>query len=118
MKIGSLHLKAFGPFTDRVMDFGGRGKSLVMIYGPNEAGKSAMLRAIEALRFQIDPRSPDNFRHDYTDMCVGGTFLNAEGAEVSVMRLKRLKDPLRVARPTGNGQLQVTDTPASSGLQE
>jgi len=118
MKIRSLHLKAFGPFEDRVVDFGGPGKSLVMIYGPNEAGKSAMLRAIEALRFQIDPRSPDNFLHDYTAMCVGGTFLNADNGEVAVMRLKRLKDPLRMAKPLGDGKLEVTDMAAPSALQE
>lgn len=118
MKIGSLHLKAFGPFEDRVVDFGGPSKSLVLVYGPNEAGKSAMLRAIEALRFQIDPRSPDNFLHDYTSMCVGGTFLSADDTQVTVMRLKRLKDPLRMAKPLGHGKLEVTDMAAPSALQE
>ncbi len=118
MKISSLHLKAFGPFTDRVLDFGGPAKSLVVVYGPNEAGKSAMLRAIEALRYQIDPRSPDNFQHDHPDMCVGATLLKSDGTTPMVMRIKRPKDSLFLASALGGGLLEATKTQAPSGLQD
>ena len=118
MKLSSIHLKAFGPFTDHVVDFGGPSKSLVLVYGPNEAGKSAMLRAIEALRYQIDPRSPDNFRHEHPDMSVGATLLKTDGTIATVMRIKRPKDSLRVARALGNGLLETTETLAPSGIQE
>lgn len=50
MKLVKLYLTAFGPFTERVLDFGSTGQSMVLVYGPNEAGKSAMLRAISDLR--------------------------------------------------------------------
>ena len=118
MKLSSMHLKAFGPFTDHVVDFGGPAKSLVVVYGPNEAGKSAMLRAIEALRYQIDPRSPDNFRHEHPDMSVGATLLKPDGTTAMVMRIKRPKDSLRVARALGDGLLEMTEALASSGIQE
>ena len=42
MKLVKLYLTAFGPFTERVLDFGSTGQSMVLVYGPNEAGKSAM----------------------------------------------------------------------------
>ena len=39
MRIRKLHLRAFGPFTDRVLDFGEAAQGLVLVHGPNEAGK-------------------------------------------------------------------------------
>ncbi|ROZ78008.1 YhaN family protein [Ramlibacter sp. WS9] len=118
MKISSLHLKAFGPFTDRVVDFGGPAKSLVVVYGPNEAGKSAMLRAIEALRYQIHGQSPDNFLHEHPDMCVGAILLKSDSTTPMVMRIKRPKDSLFLANALGGGSLEATKTQAPSGLQD
>ncbi|MBC7414789.1 MAG: AAA family ATPase [Herminiimonas sp.] len=88
MKLIRLHLQAFGPFTDRILDFGATGQSLVIVYGPNEAGKSSMLRAISDLRFGIPAQSKDNFVHAHPDMRVGGTFVDRQGAEFSVVRRK------------------------------
>ena len=52
MKIRRLHLRAFGPFTDRILDFTGDGAARVcVVVGDNEAGKSSALPAIEALLF-------------------------------------------------------------------
>ena len=33
MKLRRLHLKAFGPFTDRVLDFGTAEQRLVLVHG-------------------------------------------------------------------------------------
>ena len=52
MKIRTLFLKAFGPFTDTTLDFSGPA-GLHLIYGANEAGKSSALRAITDLRYGI-----------------------------------------------------------------
>ena len=41
MRIVELNLKAFGPFTDMNLDLSGGAEGLHIIYGPNEAGKSA-----------------------------------------------------------------------------
>ena len=59
MRLKKLHLKAFGPFTDRVLDFGAHAKGLVLVHGPNEAGKSSALRAISDLRFGIHAYQED-----------------------------------------------------------
>lgn len=88
MRLLRLHLKAFGPFTDRVLEFGREGRGLVLVHGPNEAGKSSALRAMSDLRFGIPQQSPDNFVHPHPDMRVGGEFVDRTGARHALMRRK------------------------------
>lgn len=88
MKLRRLHLKAFGPFTDRVLDFGTAAQRLVLVHGANEAGKSSTLRAISDLRFGIPLHSKDNFIHAHPDMRVGGEFVDRQGKEYSLIRRK------------------------------
>jgi uncharacterized protein YhaN len=83
-----LHLQAFGPFTDRVLELGSAGQRLVLVHGPNEAGKSSALRAISDLRFGIPQQSSDNFVHAHPDMRVGGVFIDSRGREHSLVRRK------------------------------
>ena len=73
MRIDRLDLTAFGPFTDVPLDLsgGGEGGGLHLIYGPNEAGKSSALRAIQQFFRGIDPRSTDNFLHEHKRMQIG-----------------------------------------------
>lgn len=78
MKLVKLYLTAFGPFTERVLDFGSTAQSMVLVYGPNEAGKSAMLRAISDLRFGIPLHSKDNLIHAHADMRLGGVSFRGE----------------------------------------
>ncbi len=92
MKFARLLLQAFGPFTDTVIDFAGNGErqeaNLHLIYGPNEAGKSAALRAITDLRFGIPLRSPDDFVHPYEQMRIAGVFIDAQGERIGLVRRK------------------------------
>ena len=53
MRLLRLHLQAFGPFTGRIVDLAQGGDRLALIYGPNEARKSATKRAICDLRFGV-----------------------------------------------------------------
>ena len=46
MKINLFKLLAYGPFTDKILDFSDGGFGLHVVYGPNEAGKSTALRAL------------------------------------------------------------------------
>lgn len=95
MKFERLYLKAFGPFSDRVIDLptGGAG-DLHLIFGPNEAGKSTILRAVTGFLFGIPERTDDNFRHDYTALRVGATLLLDSGERLSLMRRKGRKHTL------------------------
>jgi len=88
MRLLKLHLKAFGPFTDRVLNFGAEAKGLVLVHGPNEAGKTSALRAMADLRFGIPLQSKDNFLHEHAEMRVGGEFVDRHGKTYSLMRRK------------------------------
>lgn len=113
MRIQRLLLQAFGPFTDCELDFGrDPGQTdLHLIHGPNEAGKSAALRAMLDLRFGIPERSGDNFLHDYSNLRIVAVLQREDGA------------PLALARRKGRGQtLQALDPitlePLARGIDE
>ncbi|MGL4190853.1 MAG: AAA family ATPase [Sphaerotilus sulfidivorans] len=108
MRLRRLHLQAFGPFTDRWIDFG---PGLTLLAGPNEAGKSSMLRALTALRFGIEHRSTDNFVHEHARMTLGAVVLDREGRELQLLRRKGREPTLSVVAPDG-GSL-----PASADLE-
>lgn len=110
MRLLRLHLPAFGPFTDRVLDFGRQGHSLVLVHGPNEAGKSSTLRAMADLRFGIPAQSRDNFVHAHGDMRVGGEFVDREGRMHGFVRRKgRGGTLLRADFGNGSGAAVVGD---------
>jgi uncharacterized protein YhaN len=94
MKIQQLHLKAFGPFTDRTLTFDSDHPGLHIIFGPNETGKSTALRALKALLYGFPERTPDNFLHPNDQLLVGGRLINQEGADISFVRRKRRKSDL------------------------
>ncbi|MFH1603156.1 MAG: AAA family ATPase, partial [Pseudomonadota bacterium] len=88
MKLARLLLQAFGPFTDKTLDFAASASNLHLIYGPNEAGKSAALRAITDLRFGIPLRSPDDFIHPTGRMRIAGLFIDDQGESIGFVRRK------------------------------
>ncbi|MGH7347377.1 MAG: AAA family ATPase, partial [Candidatus Rokuibacteriota bacterium] len=95
MRLAKLYLKAFGPYTERVIELDASGASLHLLFGPNEAGKSSLLRAIRALFFGIPERTPDNFLHENTALRVGGVITDSNGQPFPLMRRKARKQPLR-----------------------
>jgi DNA repair protein SbcC/Rad50 len=88
LRIERLYLKAFGPFTEREIDFGAQGGRLHLVYGPNEAGKSSLLRAVHALLYGFPARTDDNFRHGYSALRVGGVLVDQAGKRHAVIRKK------------------------------
>lgn len=94
MKIASLHLRAYGPFTGTVLDLEAGGAGLQVVFGQNEAGKSSALRAVRALFFGIPAQTADNFVHDYPDLRVGAVLLGEDGRRHAVMRRKGNKNVL------------------------
>ena len=94
MRLKRLDLKAFGPFTDRTLEFDSRKPGLYIIFGPNEAGKSSSLRALKALLYGFLERTSDNFVHANDQLLVGGCLEGADGRELSFFRRKKRKADL------------------------
>ena len=89
MRLKRLDLKAFGPFTDRTLEFNSEEPGLHIIFGPNEAGKSSSLRALKALLYGFPQQTPDNFIHNYDQLLVGGCLENSAGEEIIFQRRKK-----------------------------
>lgn len=94
MKINALKLFAFGPFTDKLIDFSGNGYGLHIVYGANEAGKSTALRALIGLLYGFAHRVEDAWLHENKELSVGGTLLLSNGNLLNLMRYKRRKNDL------------------------
>ncbi|QVW35327.1 AAA family ATPase [Geobacter sulfurreducens] len=94
MRIKRLELKAFGPFSDRTLDFSSDLPGLHVVYGPNEAGKSSSMRALQALFFGFPVRTSDNFLHSYDQLLVGGCLQGGDGRELTFYRRKKSKNSL------------------------
>lgn len=99
MKLKSLDLLAYGHFSQTHLPLAETGKSLHIIYGPNEAGKSTTLRALTSLLFGFGHATIDNFLHDAKDLRVGGTLQRDDGKLLSVMRRRGKSNTL--LSPTG-----------------
>ena len=76
MKINALTLVAFGPFTDKVIDFSGDG------YG------------LHGLLYGFGHKVEDAWLHDYNKLTVGGTLTLVNGELLHLMRYKRRKNDL------------------------
>lgn len=94
MRIKRLDLKAFGPFSGQSLDFSSDLPGLHIVYGPNEAGKSSSLRALQALFFGFPVRTGDDFIHPYQQLLVGGCLQGSDGREMTFFRRKKSKNSL------------------------
>ena len=94
MRFERLHLRAFGPFTDEMLDLsGGTPGGLHVVYGPNEAGKSTSLRAVTGFLFGIPHRTGDAHLHPLSKLSISAT-ISSGGVVMALTRLKRRKDDL------------------------
>lgn len=94
MRIDRLDLLAYGGFTDKTLDLSHGSQGLHLIYGDNEAGKSTSLRAIIAWLFGIPMRTTDNYRHEHTQLRIGGKLRLADGQTLEFIRRKGTKGTL------------------------
>ncbi|MBW1782843.1 MAG: AAA family ATPase [Deltaproteobacteria bacterium] len=94
MKIDALKLVAFGPFTDKVLDFSDSRYGLHLVFGANEAGKSTALRALQALLYGFGHIVQDAWFHESNKLVVGGTLVVGHGDVLNLTRYKRRKNDL------------------------
>ncbi|MBO6848775.1 MAG: AAA family ATPase [Maricaulis sp.] len=93
MRIRRLDLLLYGHFTERSLELPAGTSDFHIIFGPNEAGKSTALSAIEDLLFGIHGQTPYGFLHDYSSMRIGAV-LEGDSDELEVLRRKGNKDTL------------------------
>ncbi|MSP93119.1 MAG: hypothetical protein EXR79_15185 [Myxococcales bacterium] len=87
MKLLDLRLQAVGPFSDEVISFDPVAR-LHVVYGPNEAGKSSALRALQALLFGFPHTITEAFVHEAADLRVGARIVWRSGADGVFFRRK------------------------------
>ena len=91
MRIDRLDLIAFGPFTDRVLEFAPN--RVELIYGPNGAGKSTALRGLTGLLYGVAVRTTDDHVHEKKALRIGARLSDGITA-LEVVRRKTQKDSL------------------------
>ena len=93
MRIQRLDLLRYGRFTDTCLELPASNSDIHIVFGPNEAGKSTALSAIEDMLFGIPGNSRYNFLHDYGRMRIGAV-LEHGGKILEARRRKGNKDTL------------------------
>ncbi len=88
MRLKRIEIPAYGPFSGLAFDLPASGSDFHLVYGPNEAGKSSLLRAIRALLFGIHAQTADNFIHDYKDLRIAAELERRDGAKRVFQRRK------------------------------
>ena len=79
-----------------------------IVVGPNESGKSTVMRALEDLLFKIPDRSPMNFRHKYAALRLGAE-IESNGATLVFKRRKGRKNTILSPddQPMAGGELAL-----------
>ena len=93
MRLRRIDLLRYGRFTGRSFELPVATLDFHIVFGPNEAGKSTALSAIEDLLFGVPMHSPYNFLHDYSSMRIGAVLENSKES-LEVVRRKGSKDTL------------------------
>lgn len=104
MRIAQLDLKAFGHFTDRRIVFDG-GTDFHIAYGPNEAGKTTISRALRAALFGVPERTTDSHLHANANLRVGVVLASSSGERLAAMRRKARKNSLVKYDPASGDEL-------------
>ncbi|WP_333832358.1 AAA family ATPase [Rubrimonas sp.] len=92
MRIARLDLIRYGPFEEVSLDI--PDAPLVVIHGPNEAGKSSALAAVADLLFGFPHESPATFRFPGPKLLLGARLVARDGAEIEIRRRKGRGDTL------------------------
>ena len=117
MRIDELILRAVGPFTGKDLDFSRGDLGLHVVFGPNEAGKSSALQALQAALFGFDDRSRAGFLHGNAKLAVGARLRTANSERIAFVRHKKRKGSLSELE-TGDVLPDEALDPYLSGLTE
>ncbi|MCJ2075708.1 AAA family ATPase [Methylobacterium sp. E-016] len=93
MRLLSLDLERYGPFTGRRVDFRADAR-LHVVLGANEAGKSSALAAVTDLLFGIGTRTAYAFLHEMPQLRIGAEIGSADGRTLCFRRRKGNRNTL------------------------
>ena len=93
MRLRRLDLARYGHFTDHSFELPAGKIDFHIVFGPNEAGKSTALSAIEDFLFGVPMQSPYDFLHDYSSMRIGAVLESGEEL-LEIVRRKGSRDTL------------------------
>ncbi|MDS1141350.1 AAA family ATPase [Pusillimonas sp. SM2304] len=94
MRLNRLDLIRYGKFTGQSVSLPQAPRDFHLILGANEAGKSTLRSAILDLLFGFPLRTPLDFLHQKSDLCVGAQIQHGDGM-LEFVRLKANKNTLR-----------------------
>ncbi len=89
MRFERLDLLSYGCFKNKSINFPTGKTDLHIIFGPNEAGKSTALSAIEDLLFGIPKSTSYGFLFDNKDLRIGAVINNGTGKEPICFRRRK-----------------------------
>jgi uncharacterized protein YhaN len=95
MRLSTLDLLAFGPFTNKTLVFADKLGAIDVVYGNNEAGKSTSRRGVSGFLFGIPVRTADDFVHQKPTLRIGANVITSTGDKIQLVRRKGSKDTLR-----------------------
>lgn len=94
MRFNRIEIPSYGPFTNYSAEFPRGDRDFHLVYGPNEAGKSSLLRAMKAMLFGIPARTTDNFQHEYNQLRIRAELEDASGNARVFQRRKGNRETL------------------------
>jgi uncharacterized protein YhaN len=98
MRFNALHIAAYGGFTDRRIDLPrGNRADLHIVEGPNESGKSTLMRAVCDYLFGFPHLTDAAYLHDASRLRVGAVIENKAGECRTIFRRKGRQLTLRDA---------------------
>ncbi|WP_096435097.1 YhaN family protein [Alteribacter populi] len=91
MRFDYLNLRAFGHFTDYEVLFK-EDKNFHLLYGPNEAGKSTILRSVVNFLYGFPQQTADSFLHSNQKLRIEGQLKKTNGETLQYIRRKGRKN--------------------------
>ncbi len=111
MRFERIRIEKYGHFAELELTLPS-GSGLVLVYGPNERGKTTLLHAIRDLFFGVPHRSPYTFRFPGGSMSIAGRLVTRGGEILDLTRRKGRGKTLSVVCGTPEGETREIDEAA------
>lgn len=112
-----MEVKGFGALQDVELSFAGDAP-IVLLYGPNEAGKSTLMQFIRAVLFGFAPRSQLAERYEPLFGGIHGGELELRGRDGRIYRVQRYDAPGPTGKRPSAGTVTVTTDDGLTGGEE